>query len=460
MKRTLAIPETLSEELLSLTQMGVESAGVLLANVVPSSDGGFRLLATELLPVPENAYVVRKRDRLTISSDGYIPALAIAEESESVPIWFHTHVGIGSSPRPSQHDEIVDVELSELFRIRSASEFYGSLVLSSSEGCLSFSGHLESKDGISRIDRLLTVGAHWTLSWHDELSLPPLKGLYDRNVRAFGGEVQQVLNDLSVAVVGCGGTGSAVAEQLVRLGVRHLTLIDGDKLSDSNTTRVFGSTPADVGAAKVDVLGDHLLRVAPDLELDRRNSMITVERQARALCEADLIFGCTDDNAGRLILSRLSTYMLIPVIDCGVILSNDERGRLNGIFGRITVLHPGAACLFCRNRIDVVRAGSEMMTPNERIRLTDEGYAPALVGIEPAVITFTTLVAATAVSELVERLTGYGCEVPPSEILLRIHDREMSANEQFPMELHYCDPNAHKIGLGLTDPLLDLAWVS
>ena len=39
-----------------------------------------------------------------------------------------------------------------------------------------------------------------------------------------------------------GGTGSAVIEQLVRLGVRRLHLFDPDILTASNLTRVYGSS--------------------------------------------------------------------------------------------------------------------------------------------------------------------------------------------------------------------------
>ena len=50
--------------------------------------------------------------------------------------------------------------------------------------------------------------------------------MWDRNVRAFGADLQRALGELRVTIVGCGGTGSAVAEQITRLGVRHLHLID------------------------------------------------------------------------------------------------------------------------------------------------------------------------------------------------------------------------------------------
>jgi hypothetical protein len=122
-----------------------------------------------------------------------------------------------------------------------------------------------------------------------------------------------------------------------------LLLIDNDTLSDSNVTRVYGSTPREVGRPKVEVLRDHLMAIAPDLDCAAERGMITVKNVAKTLCASDVVFGCTDDNAGRLVLSRLSTYLLTPVIDLGVLLSSDRTGRLSGIDGRVTTLMPGAA---------------------------------------------------------------------------------------------------------------------
>ena len=157
--------------------------------------------------------------------------------------------------------------------------------------------------------------------------------------------------------------------------------------------------------------------------------------------------------------------------DCGSaeLFSSGERrdiavGRdakpINGIDGRVTAVLPGSACLICRNRIDLARAGAELMTPQERKRLESEGYAPQLGRTEPAVVTFTTAVAAAAVSELLERLVGYGPLPVPSEVLLRMHDREVSTNLASPRAQHYCDPAGGKLGVGYVDPFLDLAWTA
>jgi hypothetical protein len=223
-------------------------------------------------------------------------------------------------------------------------------------------------------------------------------------------------------------------------------------------TRVYGSTPADVGRFKAEILRDHLTAIAPDLRCEAVNGMITLEPVARRLGACDVVFGCTDDNAGRLVLSRLATYLLTPVIDVGVLLSSDGDGTLTGIDGRVTILSPGSACLVCRDRIDLARAGAEMLTPTERKRLADEGYAPALGGTEPAVVAFTTAVAAAAVGELLERMIGYGPEPRPSETLLRLHDREISTNRAKPRPGHYCDPASGKLGQATATPFLEQTW--
>jgi hypothetical protein len=92
--------------------------------------------------------------------------------------------------------------------------------------------------------------------------------------------------------------------------------------------------------------------------------------------------------------------------------------------------------------------------------MENEGYAPALGRVEPAVVTFTSIVGATAVSELLERLIGYGPTPRPTEVLLRCHEREVSTNQAESRSNHYCDPSAGKIGRGVTNPFLDMAWIN
>jgi molybdopterin/thiamine biosynthesis adenylyltransferase len=459
MTATLVLTSDIASSIEEAAKHPLETAGVLLAGFGRAPNGDIKLMSRKMNWVPDDAYLERASNHMSIASHGYVPALSEAERIGAVPIWFHTHPSAVGHPTPSMADRKVDREISDLFRLRSGSPYYATLIVSPRENALTFTGALAPEAGEPiRIDRLWRVGDGWQLTRSFDSASPKIAAIFDRSVRAFGPAIQGTLGDLRVGIVGCGGTGSAVAEQLVRLGVRHLILFDADTLTDSNVTRVYGSTPADVGKAKVEILREHLRSIAPDLECEAVRSMITLECTARQLIGCDLVFGCTDDNAGRLVLSRFSTFFATPVIDLGVLLTADRSGGLAGIDGRVTTLIPGAGCLVCRDRVDMARAAVELRTPEERRRLADEGYAPDLTGIEPAVVTFTSAVASAAVSELLDRLIGFGPAPVPTEVLLRWHEREISTNRVKPRSGHYCDPTSEKIGKGETRPFLEQAW--
>ncbi|HVA57604.1 MAG TPA: ThiF family adenylyltransferase [Gemmatimonadaceae bacterium] len=445
-------------ELNRAARLPVETAGVLLASVV-STKSGPRLLGRRLLWVNEDAYARREADGLSIRSSGYVHALGEAANMQAAAVWLHTHPGVGSRPVPSRHDHDVDSELIDVFRLRTGSPYYVSMVIAPTSDTLSFTGSIWSSDDTRwALDRIQVVGDRLQALSSFERHQRSEHAMFDRNIRAFGPAMQATLDELRVGIIGCGGTGSSVAEQLARLGVRQFTLVDPDELTASNVTRLYGSTLAQVGAPKVEVVGAHLRDINPSVQVDQLRSSICVQSTAESLTDCDVLFGCTDDNAGRLVLSRLATYMMLPVIDCGVLLSADAHSRVAGIDGRVTTLVPGQACLVCRGRINLRRAASELLTPDERKRRAEEGYAPALGGVEPAVVSFTTAVAAAAICELLERLIGYGPSPRPSEVLLRMHEREISTNRAEPRIGHYCHEAAGKVGLGITTPFLEQTW--
>lgn len=458
MSATLVLPETLAEQLAERAAGALESAGVLMCRTVITPRGA-RLLARDITWVDDQHYLGRTDHDMVIPPEAYVGALGAAEVDGCVALWVHTHPTQEGVPLPSQADRLVDSQIADLFRLRSGSERYGTLIVSPREEWFTFTGTIEIADESAvPIEQIWSVGSKWRLTAsHDSEHECPAE-MFDRNVRAFGAHIQLLLGRLKIGLVGAGGTGSSVAEQLVRLGVRNMLLVDADRLSESNLTRVYGSTPNDVGEPKVQSLCTHLKRLAPDIECETAYGMSTSQSVAKKLIGCDVVFGCSDDNAGRLVLSRLSTYLLLPVIDLGVLISSDKDGVISGIDGRVTVLTPGSACLVCRDRIDMGRAAAELQTPEERKRLADEGYAPALGDTEPAVVAYTTAVAAAAVNEFLDRLIGYGPPERGTETLLRLHEREISTNQATPRERHYCHPSQGKWGAGMEEPFLGQVW--
>jgi molybdopterin/thiamine biosynthesis adenylyltransferase len=233
-------------------------------------------------------------------------------------------------------------------------------------------------------------------------------------------------------------------------------VVDDDVLTESNLTRIHESATVQVDAPKVAIAADAAARIGLGTRVTAIDARITAVEAAKALRGCDVVFGCTDDNRGRAILSRLAYWYLIPVLDTAFLVDSDGQ-HVRGLFGRVTIVAPGTACLFCRRRIDQAQLAAEALPPEERERLAAEGYVPGLGDPDPSVGTYTTLVGAIAVTELLDRLFGLSGETPPSEVLLRVHDRAVSTTTARPNEGHYCADRS-VWGRGDVEPFLEQMW--
>jgi molybdopterin/thiamine biosynthesis adenylyltransferase len=314
--------------------------------------------------------------------------------------------------------------------------------------------------GPSRLDAVRIIDHRWRLLLAAGPDESDAAAAFDRQIRAFGPDGQRLLARLRVGVVGVGGTGSAVCEQLIRLGVGELIAIDPDVINDdgSNVTRVWGSTLDDIGMHKVDIVARTAQRVGLGTKVTPVRGTINDEAAARLLTDCDVVFGCTDDNRGRVILSRLAVWYLIPVIDMGVKLTSTD-GILTGIEGRVTIVGPETGCLQCRGRINSETLQTEVLEPRERAERVAEGYAVGLAERDPAVIAYTTGVAATAISELLARLFNLDDEPPSTELLLRFHRRDIRRNTRTGQSGHWCTDPKNR-GAGDAVPFLGTIWTS
>ena len=78
------------------------------------------------------------------------------------------------------------------------------------------------------------------------------QGIFNRTERLVGEDILQSLQSKRVIVFGVGGVGSWCVEALVRSGVRHITIVDSDKVAISNVNRQLMATTKTVGRVKVD----------------------------------------------------------------------------------------------------------------------------------------------------------------------------------------------------------------
>jgi molybdopterin-synthase adenylyltransferase len=197
-----------------------------------------------------------------------------------------------------------------------------------------------------------------------------------------------------VTIVGLGGGGSHIAQQLAHLGVGSFRLIDPDIIEASNLNRLVGGTQADVDdeRPKVDILKRVIRGIRPDTEV------VTIQskwQEAVALIkDSHVIFGCLDGYQQRDFLEGAARRFLLPYIDIGMDVTEVGKAHF-AVAGQVIVSRPGCPCMRCIG----------FLTP-ERLAREENDYGDA--GVNPQVVWTNGILASLAVGEFV-RLRSPWC---------------------------------------------------
>ena len=250
--------------------------------------------------------------------------------------------------------------------------------------------------------RVVAVGSTREVLFDPTVTAAAPSEVFDRQVRAFGLAGQQTLQRLRIAIVGLGGTGSIVAQQLVHLGVRDFILVDPDTLESTNLNRVANATPADVGRPKIQIAERYIRSITKNADVALVEGDVIRTQTARELLNADLIFGCTDSHGSRAVLQQLSYQYLIPCIDMGTTIAIAQ-GRVTYIYGRVQLLSPGLACFNCSGLLNPSEVRRDMMTAFER---QADPYLQGTREPAPAVMSLNGTVASLAATMFLSVICG------------------------------------------------------
>jgi tRNA threonylcarbamoyladenosine dehydratase len=109
------------------------------------------------------------------------------------------------------------------------------------------------------------------------------------------------LKNANVLVVGVGGVGSFAAEFLARAGVGNLTIVDGDVVDITNINRQLPALHSTVGLSKIEVVGERLLDINPELNLTKVQEFLSPERAFEIVEEKyDYVLDCIDSVTPKL----------------------------------------------------------------------------------------------------------------------------------------------------------------
>jgi molybdopterin-synthase adenylyltransferase len=174
----------------------------------------------------------------------------------------------------------------------------------------------------------------------------------DSRVSFLGASGLARLRASRVTVVGAGGTGSHVIQQLAHLRIGLLTVFDDDALAESNVNRVVGTDYGDVGRPKARLLARRFARLGtPIVPMTRRAEG---PEAWRAFAASDVVVGASDSFVTRDVIERMCRTVGVPLVDMGLSIAFDGE-RVNGIGGQVAISILGGPCLRCMRVITEAR---------------------------------------------------------------------------------------------------------
>ena len=174
--------------------------------------------------------------------------------------------------------------------------------------------------------------------WENIVLSDAEKERYNRQIMLFGEEGQKKLKAAKVGVIGVGGLGTNIAQQLVFAGVGNILLIDKDPIERSNLNRQVLYTEEDIGKMKIDVAVEKLRKANPFIKITGKKIMVDDSNVDSIIKDLDLVIDGLDNWETRMIINSACVRNKKPFIHAGI----------EGLYGQLLVVIPRKTpCLYC-----------------------------------------------------------------------------------------------------------------
>jgi hypothetical protein len=134
-----------------------------------------------------------------------------------------------------------------------------------------------------------------------------------RNIGPITYREQETIRTSRIAVLGVGGLGGPLAENLVRSGCQNLVICDFDVFDESNLNRQI-CTIEDVGKRKIDVMEDFLSKIDPEVAI-KKFFKITENNIDKVLEDVKVVALTLDDPATSIFIARECRRRGIPMVE-------------------------------------------------------------------------------------------------------------------------------------------------
>jgi molybdopterin/thiamine biosynthesis adenylyltransferase len=158
-----------------------------------------------------------------------------------------------------------------------------------------------------------------------------LPSRYQRNRKTISLANQLRLFRSHAAVIGCGGLGGYIIEQLARLGVGRITAVDPDVFEEHNLNRQLYSSPGTLGRPKVEAAHKRVLEINPAVTLYPLKVAFSKTNGFEMLQGVDVVIDALDSIPVRLELAEVSAEVNAPLV----------HGAIGGWYGQVSTQFPG-----------------------------------------------------------------------------------------------------------------------
>ena len=190
-------------------------------------------------------------------------------------------------------------------------------------------------DGLISVSSQLDASLHFDLTFAEVeaaiLGLGLCPARYQRNRQTISCAGQLALLRSTVAVIGCGGLGGYVIEELARLGVGRIAAVDPDLFEEHNLNRQLLATQANLGEYKVRAAARRVGEINPAVALVPHRRSFSAENGRELLGGATVVVDALDNMKTRLELAAVCRELRIPLV----------HGAIAGWFGQVATQLPG-----------------------------------------------------------------------------------------------------------------------
>lgn len=153
---------------------------------------------------------------------------------------------------------------------------------------------------------------------------------YERNMMALSPEENDKLKHFKVCVIGCGGLGGYVIESLGRIGIGHMTAVDGDVFDESNLNRQLLSSEDVIGKSKAEIAKVRMKSVNSNVKVNVVSEYVKEDNCESILKGHDIIIDALDNIKTRILIEKSAQKLKIPLV----------HGAIAGWYGQVSVIMP------------------------------------------------------------------------------------------------------------------------